>query len=183
MKIGGKDAIIEAATGLIAFSGIDRLTMQTLSEELGISKASIYHWFPSKEGILEEVFEHGHRKLMEKGFRLELEGDAESVLRKAAERWSRIFSDDGLLPYLRTVFSLRYTDIRAEEEARALTLMIRSQVDVIMASLGESNAFLSSLFSALMMQHLEAVLRGEDADIVGEAAAFASLITSHIDSR
>ena len=41
MKIGGKDAIIEAATGLIAFSGIDRLTMQTLSEELGISRMPV----------------------------------------------------------------------------------------------------------------------------------------------
>ena len=49
MKIGGREEIIDAATRIIAFSGLDQLTMQTLAEELGMNKASLYHWYGSKE--------------------------------------------------------------------------------------------------------------------------------------
>ena len=121
MKIQGRDEIINTATEIIAFSGIDKLTMQSLGEEMGINKASIYHWFKSKEEILDEVFSYGHKKLMSKGFRLDLEGSSEKVLTRAADAWTRIFSDEELLPYLRTVFSLCYADDRAAEEAADLT--------------------------------------------------------------
>lgn len=181
MKIQGKEEIIRVATGIIAFSGIDKLTMQELGRELGLNKASIYHWFSSKEEILEAVFEEGHRKLMAKGFRLNLEGDAAAVLSRAAASWSMIFSDDDILPYLRAVFSLRYSNERAGEETRALQLMIRSQIDVIIASLGYQNAFLSSLFSSLLMQHLESVLDGNEEDFMSDAASFAALLTSTQD--
>ncbi len=176
MKIKGKEEIIEAATGIIAFSGLDRLTMQTLSDELGVNKASLYHWYASKEEILEAVFAEGHRRLMAKGFRLDLEGDARTVLSRAAGKWEEIFSDDSVLPYLRAVFSLRYSDPRAEEEARALSLMIRSQIDVIISSLGHQDAFISALFSSLLMQHLESVLDGNEEDFERDASSFAALL-------
>ena len=119
---------------------------------------------------------------MHKGFRLELEGSAEEVLKNAAERWSGIFTSDDTLPYLRAVFSLKYTDERAEEEARALELMIESQIDVIMSALGYSDRFLSSLFSSLLLQHLEKILSGDDASCAEDASSFAAFlekISSH----
>ncbi len=182
MKVRDKDEIIAAATDIIAFSGLDKLTMQSLGKELGLNKASIYHWFSSKEEILEEVFREGHRKLMGKGFRLNLEGGSTLVLSRAAEEWTRIFSDEEILPYLRAVFSLKYSDERAMEEARALSLMIKSQIDVIITSLGHSDLFISSLFSSLLLQHLESVLEGGEEDFKEDAKAFASLL-DHMDSR
>ena len=177
MKIGGREEIIDAATRIIAFSGLDQLTMQTLADELGMNKASLYHWYGSKEEILEAVFTEGHRRFMAKGFRLNLEGSAEEVLTRAAEQWTKIFSDETLLPYLRTVFSLRYSDPRAEDEAKALSLMLRSQTDVIISSLGKDDAFLSSLFAALLLQHLESILEGGNEDFRKDAEAFAALIS------
>ena len=170
------DSIIRKATEIIAFSGLDKLTMNTLSEELGINKASLYHWFSSKDEILDEVFREGHKVLMAKGFRLELDGSATQVLSRIAAKWTDIFSDDSLLPYLRTVFSLRYSDDRAEEEASALSLMLRSQVSVIMNALGENDEFLASLFSSLLLAHLQSMLDGNDEDLELDAKAFASLL-------
>ncbi len=169
--------IIRSATDIIAFSGIDKLTMQSLAEDLGINKASIYHWFRSKEEILEAVFAEGHKALMAKGFRLELDGDAETVLSRIALKWTEIFSDDSLLPYLRVIFSLRYSDKRAEEEVSALSLMLKSQVGVIMNALGANDEFLASLFSSLLLVHLESILDGNDEDLEKDAAAFASILT------
>ncbi|MBO8435646.1 MAG: TetR/AcrR family transcriptional regulator [Spirochaetes bacterium] len=171
-----RDIIIRKATEIIAFSGLDKLTMNTLSEELGINKASLYHWFSSKDEILDEVFREGHKALMAKGFRLELDGSATQVLSRIAAKWTDIFSDDSLLPYLRTVFSLRYSDERAEEEASALSLMLRSQVSVIMNALGENDEFLTSLFSSLLLVHLQSMLDGNDEDLELDAKAFASLL-------
>ena len=177
MKIGGREEIIAAATRIIAFSGLDQLTMQSLAEELGMNKASLYHWYRSKEEILEAVFMDGHRRFMSKGFRLNLEGSAKEVLTRAADQWTMIFSDETLLPYLRAVFSLRYSDPRAEDEAKALSLMLRSQTDVIISSLGKEDPFLSSLFAALLLQHLESILEGGNEDFRKDAEAFASLIS------
>ena len=174
--IKDRSEIIDAATGIIAFQGLDKLTMQSLAEELGMNKASLYHWYKSKGEILDEVFSSGHKRLMSKGFRLELEGSAEEVLKRAATRWSGIFSSDDTLPYLRAIYSLRYSDERAEEEARALALMIKSQIDVIMTALGYSDQFLSSLFTSLLLMHLEALLYGEEENFEDDAESFASLL-------
>ena len=176
MKLQDRTAAADAALGIIAFEGMDALSMKNIAEKLGMNKASLYHWFPSKEDLLAYSFQEGHRKLMAKGFRLSLEGSAEEVLSAAADGWSRIFSDDGTLPYLRAVYALRYSDPRAAEEERAIKLMIRSQIDVIMSSIGHPDAFLSSLFSALLLEHLEAVLAGEDEDFRADAAAFAAFL-------
>ena len=175
-KLKDREEIIDAAIYIIAFQGLDKLTMQSLAEELGLNKASLYHWYKSKEDILEDVFIRGHKRLMAKGFRLELEGSAEEVLKRAAARWRSIFSSEDVLPYLRAIYSLRYSDERAEEEARALTLMIKSQIGVIMSALGHSDQLLSSLFSSLLLQHLEAVLYGEEEDFERDAASFAKLL-------
>ena len=182
MKIKDKAEIIEKATEIIAFSGLDKLTMQSLGKELGLNKASLYHWYSSKEEILEAVFEEGHRKLMAKGFRLNLEGSTEEVLSRAASEWTKIFSDENLLPYLRAVYSLRYSDERAEEEARALSLMIRSQIDVIINSLGYQDTFISSLFASLLLLHLESILDGGEEDFIEDSESFAELL-NHMDSR
>ena len=179
MKIKGKDEIADAALDIIAFEGIDKLTMSTLAEHIGVNKASLYHWFNAKEDLLEHIFQLGHRRLMARGFRLSLEGTEEDVLSRAAEGWSRIFTAEDTLPYLRTVYSLRYADERAREEARAIHLMIQSQIDVLISSLGVDDKFLSLLFSSLLLQHLEAILEGGNDDFSRDAASFASLLAAY----
>ena len=183
MKIEGKDGVADAALDIIAFEGMENLTMNTLSKHLGVNKASLYHWFSSKDEIVEYIYRKGHERLMAKGFRLSLEGSPGEVLGRAADGWRNIFSSDDTLPYLRMVYSLRYSDERAEEEARAIRLMIQSQIDVLMSSLGVGDRFLPLLFSSLLLQHLESILDGGSDDFSGDAAAFARLVSGEMHTE
>ena len=182
MKVNGRKDILDAALDILAFEGLDRLSMESLARKLGMNKSSLYHWFRSKDDIIEMIFTEGHRTLMSKGFRLTLDGSPEEVLTRAASEWQSIFTDDAILPYLRAIYSLKFSDPRAEEEARAIKLMIESQIDVIMSALGYSDRFLSSLFSSLLLQHLEKILSGDDASCAEDASSFAAFlekISSH----
>ena len=176
MRITDKAEILDAALDIIAFDGMDRLSMQSLADKLGMNKSSLYHWYRSKEDIIDMIFSEGHRNLMSKGFRLSLDGSAEDVLTKAASEWQSIFTDDTVLPYLRAIYSLKFSDPRAEEEARSIKLMIESQIDVIISSLGYTDSFLSSLFASLLLQKLESELEGNHEDIEDCARQYARVL-------
>ncbi len=50
--------IIEAAQHLFITKEYEKTTMQDVTNELGIAKGTIYHYFPSKEALLEAVVEN-----------------------------------------------------------------------------------------------------------------------------
>ena len=181
MKLKDRTEALDAALDIIAFEGLDKLSMQTLAERLGMNKSSFYHWFRSKDEIIDGIFREGHRRLMSRGFRLSLDGSLEEVLGKAASAWQEIFTDDDILPYLRAVYALKFSDPRAEEEARAVRLMIESQIEVLISSKGFQDRFLSSLFSSLLLQMLESELEGNHEDIEEAAWNFAKLLTTRND--
>ena len=83
--------ILDKAMDIVSSAGIDALTMSSLAKEEGLSKATLYHYFTSKEEILSEMMALGHRRLMKKGFPLDLGGKPEEILRKAAQGWDEIF--------------------------------------------------------------------------------------------
>ena len=169
MKISSKEDILREALDIIAFDGIENLSLAVLASRLDMNKSSLYHWFGSKEDILDEAFAYGHRLLMAKGFRLELNDDA---LITAARAWQDIFTDAEILPYLRTVFSLRFSMPAADEEARAVKLMIHGQIDVILTSYGYSSGMIPELFSALLTDKLLSELEGQHEDIEGIAGKY-----------
>lgn len=48
-----KNKIKEVAAALIAEKGFTRTSMREIAEGVGLTKAAIYHHYPSKEAILE----------------------------------------------------------------------------------------------------------------------------------
>ena len=52
-----KDQILEVATELVQTRGYSAFSYQDLSDRLGITKASLHHHFPSKEGLGRAVAE------------------------------------------------------------------------------------------------------------------------------
>lgn len=50
-------AIIEAAQGLIIEQGFSAMSMRHLGKRVGLHAASLYHYFPGKQDVLEEVLE------------------------------------------------------------------------------------------------------------------------------
>ncbi len=50
-----RERIIEVARGLIARYGFKKTTMSDIAQAAGVAKATLYHYFRSKEDILREI--------------------------------------------------------------------------------------------------------------------------------
>ena len=54
-------AILEAAGELLLTNGLEAVSMDAVAERAGVSKATIYRWWPSKAALLLEVYQRGKR--------------------------------------------------------------------------------------------------------------------------
>jgi AcrR family transcriptional regulator len=50
-----EETVVDAALALIADRGLDGLSMRALGESLGVEAMSLYHWFASKDRLLDAV--------------------------------------------------------------------------------------------------------------------------------
>ena len=55
-KEAAKARIVEAAMDVFTRRGFDGATMDEIAAKVGVSKAAIYQYYPSKDALLEEVF-------------------------------------------------------------------------------------------------------------------------------
>lgn len=174
-----KTEILLSATEIISEEGLDALTMSTLSKKENLTKASLYHYFSSKEEILDSLFTLGHKNLMKKSFRLDLKGTPKEVLENACDKWEEIFLDEDNWHFLRSVFSLHFVFDRAREEYRSLYLMLSSQATVIVSSFlisEEKKRILIPLFSSFLMLNLERALEDEEINLTEAILSFLALI-------
>lgn len=56
--------IIEAAQKLFGSYGIEKVSMQEIADELKLSKASLYYYFPDKESLYKAVLEKEHKEFI-----------------------------------------------------------------------------------------------------------------------
>lgn len=52
-----RQEVLDAANRLIAQEGLARFSMLALAQDLGMSKETLYAWFGSKEGLLQELIQ------------------------------------------------------------------------------------------------------------------------------
>src|SRR5579859_5252915 len=52
-----KEAFVDAATRLMQTKGYERTSIQDILEELGASRGAFYHYFDSKQALLEAVID------------------------------------------------------------------------------------------------------------------------------
>lgn len=55
----GRERILDASLRLFAQRGVDATSLQTIADELGITKAAVYHHFQAKNQIILEVLREG----------------------------------------------------------------------------------------------------------------------------
>jgi AcrR family transcriptional regulator len=60
-----REAVLDAAEGLMAEHGYDAATVAALVDEAGVPASSIYHYFGSKEGVLLAVMQRGAERFFE----------------------------------------------------------------------------------------------------------------------
>ncbi len=94
-----EEAIIQAANQLLASKGFDLMTLDDVAQEVGISKASLYHHFESKDDLAAAAMARAMSKAQ--GFVMSLSpADApEKKLREVA-RWVMQMVLDGQMPSL-----------------------------------------------------------------------------------
>lgn len=61
---GGREAILEAALGLLRERGISRLTTREVASRAGVSEASVFYHYRDRAGLLKAVFEQGLAPLL-----------------------------------------------------------------------------------------------------------------------
>ncbi|MDI2132657.1 TetR/AcrR family transcriptional regulator [Yinghuangia seranimata] len=57
-----RDEIRAAATRLFGVRGLGAVTLQEIADELGMSKAALYHYFPNKDALVTAIFEDWARE-------------------------------------------------------------------------------------------------------------------------
>lgn len=74
--------ILEVAAGVFADRGVARTSMAQVAKDCGISKAAIYHYYPSKDALLFDILETYLRRLRDRLASIPVEGGvAEERLR------------------------------------------------------------------------------------------------------
>lgn len=93
-----REAVLQAATRIIAHLGINAFTIEAVAQEAGVTKGGVLHHFASKEALLNSLIDQ-----MIEGFSSRLA--AALALEPAGQpgRWLRA--------YIHTIFSAQYDDI------------------------------------------------------------------------
>jgi len=136
------EMMLESARGLFAEVGYEAASMDLVAKTAGVSKATLYAHFDSKENLFAEILEVENGRPEDGDWLPErFEGDVEGVLRRFARGMARFFVDGrGLAVYRLFVADLhRFPELVARFHA-AGPMAMRSRVARLLAQMGERGA-------------------------------------------
>jgi len=95
MRAEKKENIYKAALGMIKKTGVHGLAMGQLSKESGIAAGTFYHYFASKEAMLQETFLYCHKRAVNLGLAsLKIEGSFEKKFTNLILSWYTHFGNN-----------------------------------------------------------------------------------------
>jgi AcrR family transcriptional regulator len=146
MKPSGSPAksgmMLEAARRLFAEVGYEAASMDLIAKTAGVSKATLYAHFESKEKLFLEILKAAIGRPEDRDWIPErFEGDAEGALRRLAQGMARFFVDGrGLAVYRLFVVDLhRFPELVARFHA-AGPMAMWARVAALLAQMGERGA-------------------------------------------
>jgi Transcriptional regulator len=176
-----QEEIQQKAVKIISEEGFDRLSLSKLATECGIQKASLYHYFSSKDELINSLYDRFSAEIGKHGMSISFDETPLAVLSKTFEHWRKLYQSPSLRPYLSLIYQRRDVEDRADELSATLSMMIRAQSDAILENLSlhhrcliKDKELLSELFSSTALRLLE---EGEDGKLF--IGRFASLFASH----
>jgi rhodanese-related sulfurtransferase len=108
-------AILEAAGELLLQSGLDSVGMDAIAMRAGVSKATIYRWWPTKESLaLDAIYHEWTAAHPESAGSGSLRVDLYSLLRP----WIRLLNEKPYAPVVAAILAKVQTDARFAEEYR-----------------------------------------------------------------
>lgn len=100
--------VLAAATTVFLRRGYHHATLEEVAAELGLTKAGVYHYFGSKQDILDAICDHAMTVFEQVlSSSLAVPGTAEDRIRNSAERYIDLFLADASLP----VFMRHFDDL------------------------------------------------------------------------
>jgi AcrR family transcriptional regulator len=94
-----REAILEAAAELLLARGLEAVSMDEVAERAGVSKATIYRWWPTKQTLALDALYHEWAAPAQRWTSASLRGDLLSLLRHGC-----VWSPSG--PYGRVIAAL-----------------------------------------------------------------------------
>jgi AcrR family transcriptional regulator len=124
-----RKAVLDAAAELLLARGLSAVSMDTVAEQAGVSKATIYRWWPSKETLaLDALFTEWAAARPRPRDTGSLRGDLRSLLRP----WARLASSRPYGRVLAALLTETYTDpVFAAEYRRRVVEPRRDQARAI----------------------------------------------------
>jgi AcrR family transcriptional regulator len=138
-----RDEILDAAERQIRLTGYDGMSVQGLQDELGVSRGAIYHYFGSKEAILEAVID----RMTDAGMAV-LDPVAADPGMRAADKLQAVFTTAGtwkaqrsdlLLAVLRTWYSPPNDLVRARAQSAVLARFVPLMAAIVRQGVEEGS--------------------------------------------
>ncbi len=143
-----RDEILDVAERLIRSLGYDAMSIQSVQDELGCSRGALYHYFESKEAILEAVID----RMTDAGLRV-LRPIAEDPAMSAVDKLQALFTVGGnwkserkdfILPFMRGWYQPGNDLVRTRAEGRAFEQFRPVMAAVLRQGVAEGTVSVSS---------------------------------------
>lgn len=131
-----KQKLLSTMLLLASRDGLDSVSLSTLAKETGITKASIFSHFSSREELVDEMFRYGDA--IGKNEEISFEGDAETVLSRAVRHWLSYFTTEPMSDFYRIICQAKYTNEEARKRAISIDNMFHAQTQAVLETLSES---------------------------------------------
>jgi len=167
--------IIDAAQKRFGLFGLEKTSMREIADDLNLSKASLYYYFPDKESLYKAVVEKEQTEFLEKiNSKIDSLSSADDFLKEYAS--SR-------LSYFRTLVNLSrirlqsYSDLKPllkdtlqtfrDNETRIIVRIIKKGIDDGLFHYGDENAA-AELFLDLLKGLRMAILNDRISQLLGD---------------
>lgn len=176
----GKDDIFMTARRLFAQTGYDGLRMRALASALNMPLSVLYHYFPSKDALLEEIFHQTNRELgQSRKVLAESSTGAEALRALIAFQFAHAEQVVAVLKYylhFRQTFPKRDGGFLPEKSALHVEEVLRKGMETgefEINDLPATSKVIAHAINGFLLEYYPASVHSEDLDrLVGEISNF-----------
>lgn len=118
--------------------GLDNISISMLAQKNGITKASVFHHFASRQAMVEELFSYCNTLAYKQVGTINLNGKATEVLTRAMDHWHDTYSEEPMNWFYRIIESEKLTHPEAGRISSTLHEMLVGQTTILLETLSES---------------------------------------------
>jgi AcrR family transcriptional regulator len=99
-----RDEVLDAGLSLISEHGVAGASLRKLAARLGMSQPSLYHYFESKDALVQQIIEHCASRMLEAALHVEFPRGIEDIPRFARDAALSLWATDHHPRFVRFLF-------------------------------------------------------------------------------